>query len=219
MPISTNNYEFSYENGEPIHHHSYLLNPILKLIQLGKNLKPEQKLKILDLGCGNGSLTHKIAQQGYEVTGIDDSTSGLLYARQNFSQCKFIQASVYNLPDDNLTGSFDVVVTAEVIEHLLYPRELLRAAKKCLKPGGQLIITTPFNGYWKNLAISLLGKMDQHYTALWDGGHVKFFSVATLSQLLKEEDFTRINFKFGGRFPWLWKSMVCSCFTVDTEDK
>jgi 2-polyprenyl-3-methyl-5-hydroxy-6-metoxy-1,4-benzoquinol methylase len=168
-------------------------------------------VRILDLGCGNGSLSHTIAKQGYEVVGVEESASGVAIARQSFPDCHFIQASIYNLPDEELINSFDVVISVEVIEHLFYPRELIRAATKCLKPDGYLIITTPYHSYFKNIALAASGQMDKHFTALWDGGHIKFFSVNTLTQLLKTEGYTEIDFQFAGRIPFLWKSMLCSC--------
>jgi 2-polyprenyl-3-methyl-5-hydroxy-6-metoxy-1,4-benzoquinol methylase len=167
------------------------------------------KPHVLDLGCGNGSLSYVINQAGYEVTGIEASASGIQLAKTQYHLCRFIEASIYDLPYENLASQFDVVVSAEVIEHLLYPRELLRAAKRCLKPGGQLILTTPYHGYWKNLALALAGKMDQHFMVLKDGGHVKFFSRNTLEQLMKQEGFSQVQFKFAGRYPYLWKSMIC----------
>jgi hypothetical protein len=56
--------------------------------------------------------------------------------------------------------------------------------------------------------------MDQHFTVLWDGGYVKFFSVATMTALLESEGFTNLKFKFAGRIPYLWKSMLCSSSIV-----
>jgi hypothetical protein len=50
--------------------------------------------------------------------------------------------------------------------------------------------------------------MDNHFTALWDGGHIKFFSVKTLTKLLAAEEFNNYQFEFAGRFPYLWKSML-----------
>jgi 2-polyprenyl-3-methyl-5-hydroxy-6-metoxy-1,4-benzoquinol methylase len=146
-----------------------------------------QKPRILDLGCGNGSLSYLIAQQGYEVIGVEESKSGFKIARLSFPDCHFIQASIYDLPYTELENSFDIVISAEVIEHLLYPRELVRAAKKCLKQDGRLILTTPSHGYLKNIVLAVSGKMDKHFNPLWDGGHVKLFPVATLTGLLKSE--------------------------------
>lgn len=164
---------------------------------------------MLDLGCGNGSLSQKIAQQGYEVVGVEDSTSGILFARQNFAQCHFIQASIYDLPYAELENAFDIVVSVEVIEHLLYPRELISVAKKCLKYEGKLIIATPYHSYFKNLILALVGQINSYFTALWDSSHINVFSLSTLSQRL-EEGLEQIKFKFGGGLPYLWKSMLCS---------
>lgn len=207
--ISQSSYEYIYTNSESGHHHHYLLAPLLKLLD---NVKRDgiSKPRILDIGCGNGSLSNLIAKQGYEVIGIEDSISGVATANQNFPDCKFIHASVYDIPYDALGGAFDVVISAEVIEHLLYPRELIKSAKKCLKPNGTLILTTPYHGYLKNLILALTGKMDSHFTVTWDGGHIKFFSVKTLEQLLHEENFMHHQFEFAGRLPYLWKSMLVS---------
>ena len=209
MQTTSNQYEYSHINANSEHHHAYILDPLFQLISKQKN-NSTVKLTVLDLGCGNGSLSHQISQHGYEVVGVEDSASGVLFASQNFPECNFIQSSIYELPYSELEGKFDIVISAEVIEHLLYPRELIRAAKKCLKPGGKLIITTPYHGYWKNLTLALLGKTDRHFSPLWDGGHIKFFSVKTLNQLLAEEGCEEIKFKFAGRLPYLWKSMLCS---------
>ena len=71
-----------------------------------------------------------------------------------------------------------------------------------------MIISTPYHGYIKNLALAVTGKLDDHFTALWDGGHIKFWSVKTLSRLLEEHGFLVVEFKGSGRTPYLWKSML-----------
>ncbi len=86
----------------------------------------------------------------------------------------------------------------------------MQLAQKCTKSGGHLILTTPYHGYFKNLVLALSGKMDNHFHVLWDGGHIKFFSVKTLTKFLETEGYTDTYFKFAGRFPYLWKSMLCS---------
>jgi 2-polyprenyl-3-methyl-5-hydroxy-6-metoxy-1,4-benzoquinol methylase len=214
MTTTPSKYEYSYQDANPEHHHAYLISPLLEMLAKKKS-SSTSKLRVLDLGCGNGSFSNLIAQQGYEVVGVEESQSGVKVAQLNFPDCHFIQASISALPYTELENSFDIVFSSEVIEHLLYPRELLIDAKRCLKPNGILIITTPYHGYIKNLVVAVLGKMDQHFSPLWDGGHVKFFSVPTLTELLKSEGYTNINFKFAGRFPYLWKSMLCSSSPVN----
>ena len=203
MTLSTTEYEYEYSNSNLSCAHNYLIDPILSFL----NPKVNPGAKILDLGCGNGSLTNFISKQGFQTVGVEESPSGVAKAQKNFPQCKFLEGSIYVPPP--LEDNFDVVISVEVIEHLFYPRELVKLAKKSLKPGGHLIVTTPYHGYWKNLALAVSGKMDAHFHVHWDGGHIKFFSVKSLLELLQSEGYTDFEFKFVGRFPYLWKSMLC----------
>jgi len=103
---------------------------------------------------------------------------------------------------------FDAVVSTEVIEHLAQPALLLRFAAAKLRPGGILVLSTPYHGYLKNLLISLFGRWDFHHGPLWDGGHVKFWSRSTLTQLLLANGFQVLEFRGAGRLPFLWRSMI-----------
>lgn len=78
-----------------------------------------------------------------------------------------------------------------------------------LKPGGCLILSTPYHGYLKNLAICLLNRWDEHHWVNCEGGHVKFFSVATLGEALRGAGFGGLLVRHAGGLPGLWKSMVC----------
>jgi 2-polyprenyl-6-hydroxyphenyl methylase/3-demethylubiquinone-9 3-methyltransferase len=102
-----------------------------------------------------------------------------------------------------------LIVSSEVIEHLFLPRRLPETAFALLRPGGLFILTTPYHGYMKNLALSLMNKWDDHHTVHHDGGHIKFFSEKTLRELLENSGFAALTFNNAGRLPWLWKSMVC----------
>jgi 2-polyprenyl-6-hydroxyphenyl methylase/3-demethylubiquinone-9 3-methyltransferase len=117
-------------------------------------------------------------------------------------------ASLYEDLQEKYGDNWDVVVSTEVIEHLFDPRKFMSNIYNILREEGWLIITTPYHGYLKNLSLAITGKLDNHYTALWDGGHIKFWSKRTLTQLLSEAGFDEITFYGAGRLPWFWKSMV-----------
>lgn len=166
--------------------------------------------RVCDLGCGNGFMAGRLAGLGYDVTGIDASASGIAIAKHNFSKASFLQASVEPTLGESLgLKEFDAVVSSDVIEHLYRPADLIEAAGSMLKPAGYLVIGTPYHGYLKNLVLSLTGKMDAHFTSLDDGGHIKFFSVKTLSELLTRHGFIDLKFKYFGRATWLWMNMIC----------
>jgi hypothetical protein len=84
----------------------------------------------------------------------------------------------------------------------------LNQISQILETDGVLLISTPFHGYIKNLLINLLGKHDFHYNPLWRHGHIKFFSVKTLTQLVKNCNFKLIEKKFSGRFYPISNSMI-----------
>jgi len=161
---------------------------------------------ICDLGCGNGHITGRLAKLGFRVVGVDASASGIAVARRAYQGVEFVEALI----DRQLSlGQFDLVVSSDVIEHMYRPSDLLEAASALLKPGGQILLGTPYHGYLKNLVLAASGKMDAHFSVLHDGGHIKFFSVKTLSCLMRNYGFTDLSFTFYGRAPWLWKNMIC----------
>jgi hypothetical protein len=72
-----------------------------------------------------------------------------------------------------------------------------------------LLVTTPYHGWLKNVAIAVLNKWHSHHSCLWDGGHIKFWSRASLSELLRQEGFEVIRFSGCGRAcgcgsRWCW---------------
>lgn len=161
---------------------------------------------ICDLGCGNGHISGRLAPLGYQVTGVDASASGIQIAQQAYPEARFFRAPINR---DLELGKFDLVISSDVIEHLYRPADLLEAAQALLKPGGHLLVGTPYHGYLKNLVLAATGKLDSHFSALHDGGHIKFFSVRTLTSLMTSHAFEDLSFSFYGRAPWLWKNMIC----------
>ncbi len=163
--------------------------------------------RVFDLGCGNGAVAQALHDRGYQVTGVDPSESGIAYAHANRPQLDLHQGSAYE-PLAERFGRFPSVVSLEVVEHVYAPRDYAATLFDLVEPGGQAIISTPYHGYWKNLAVALAGGFDAHFTALWDNGHIKFWSVATLTQLLTEAGFRNIRFERVGRIPPLARSMI-----------
>ncbi len=198
--------DYGYKNAAPTEAHGYILPVLLELLaHCGART-------ILDVGCGNGSLDEHLIKAGFDVYGIDASAQGIGIATQRYPGRFFVQDVASGTLNPGLEGLvFDTVISIEVVEHLYDPRGFITLCKRILKErngGGNLILSTPYNGYLKNLGIALLGKFDKHVTALWDGGHIKFWSRKTLSTLLEEQQFSIEEFRGAGRLPYLWKSML-----------
>lgn len=170
-------------------------------------LRECQGREILELGCGNGHLAIKLSEAGYDVTAVEGSPTGIEQGKRASPNVRFHLFDVCEpLP---FTECADVVISIEVIEHLFHPAALVRNACQALRKGGALILTTPYHGYWKNLALSLANHWDAHLQADCEPGrHIKFFSWATLKGLLEANGFHSISFRGVGRIPGFWKSMV-----------
>ena len=194
---------YPYASAAAGHQHAYLL-PALDLVL--EKCAPKGG-NLFEIGAGNGFVANELARRGYTVSALEPSTTGVGIAQKQYPRAGVFRGSIY----DNLGpyyGRYDFVFALEVIEHLYAPRELVVQAKKLLKQGGYICLSTPFHGYWKNLALALSNKFDKHFGPLWDHGHIKFWSATTLSQLLREGGFDVECVIYVGRVYPFSKSMV-----------
>lgn len=192
---------YAYDDARFNASHAYLMPSVTD--ELGK-LTPG---RLFDLGCGNGSVSKACADLGWDVTGVDVSAEGIAQAARSYPDLRLEYGSAY----DDLAekyGTFDALVSLEVVEHVYDPRHYARTVASLLSDGGTAVISTPYHGYVKNLAMAVTGKMDAHFTALWDHGHIKFWSVKTMTQLLNEAGLIVDHFAYVGRIPPLAKSMI-----------
>lgn len=197
--------EYVYHDDSIDHTSNYIFKPLLKV------LSNKKSYTILDLGCGNGSLANKLIKLGYNVYGIDASMSGIEIAKKtNPDRFFHYNLSETEIPEHILSLNFDLIISTEVIEHVYSPLSFINTCNQLLKNSKhkELVLTTPYNGYLKNLVLSVFDKWDHHLNPLWEGGHIKFWSKSTLTALLKKNDMNVISFIGCGRLPYLWKSML-----------
>jgi 2-polyprenyl-6-hydroxyphenyl methylase/3-demethylubiquinone-9 3-methyltransferase len=187
--------------------HSYILPAVQS--ELLKFFAGRGKKRVFDLGCGNGSTAATLAAEGYDLCGVDPSVEGVAQAQAAHPNLCLEIGSAY---DDLVAryGRFPAVISLEVVEHVYAPRDYARTLFDLVEPGGIALVSTPYHGYWKNLALALTGRMDAHFTALWDHGHIKFWSIHTLSVLLREAGFNEMRFLRVGRVSVLAKSMIAT---------
>jgi len=195
--------DYGYTHNRPRHTFAYLMGPLLSILGTDKSKC------ILDLGCGNGYLVNYLLKDGYNAYGTDASEEGIVIAKQENPDRFFVQdLSTGKLPAELQLIKFDIILSTEVIEHLYDPAGFIDFCKAQLPIGGELIISTPYHGYLKNLALAIFDKWDSHHSPAWLGGHIKFWSKSTLSKLLTDKGFEVVTFKGCGRMPYFWKSML-----------
>jgi 2-polyprenyl-6-hydroxyphenyl methylase/3-demethylubiquinone-9 3-methyltransferase len=149
------NYDFYEQEGDTWWQPDTFLNLILNVINpvragfakrtIDMNLQSDPgKITILDVGCGGGLLAEEFARQGYGVTGIDPSESSLKTAREhaetNNLHIEYIKGSGEILPFNS--GSFDVVLCCDVLEHVQDLPKVISEVSRVLKTGGLFVYDT-----------------------------------------------------------------------------
>ena len=104
-------------------------------------LEPQPGEKILDVGCGDGFYTERIARKGAEATGIDIRKKAIMRARNRAPGRKlyFMEMNAEGL--DFPENHFDKIISFCVIEHLQDDEKTLRQIARLLKPGGRLFLS------------------------------------------------------------------------------
>jgi 2-polyprenyl-3-methyl-5-hydroxy-6-metoxy-1,4-benzoquinol methylase len=105
---------------------------------------------VLDVGCSQGIASILLAREGHRVIGIDREHEAIRAARERLDQeeaqvrerveFRVGEGRAVGFPD----GSFDAVLLGEVLEHQLDPGRLLDEARRVLRPGGRIVVTTPY---------------------------------------------------------------------------
>ena len=195
---------YRWGSAQPTCAHDYLMPAVHRIMAQG--LAAGRAKRVFDLGCGNGATARALAAQGWETAGVDPSREGIGLARASGLDLRL--GSAY----DDLAadfGQWPFVICLEVVEHVYFPHRLARTLSELCEPGGLAIVSTPYHGYWKNLALSLVpGAWDRHHHPLSDHGHIKFWSIPTLRALLSTAGFERTTFVRVGRMRPLAKAMI-----------
>lgn len=122
-------------------------------------------LKILDVGCGDGSIGKSLQKMGHDVISVELPKVAVL-AKKGFGVTSIVASDAETLPFHN--EAFDVVVAAELLEHLWNPNVFMKEAHRVLRLGGHLIIS------------GLEGPEALRYDT-----HKQYFAVDTLESMLK----------------------------------
>ncbi|MFT3854218.1 MAG: bifunctional glycosyltransferase/class I SAM-dependent methyltransferase [Ilumatobacteraceae bacterium] len=132
--------------------------------------RPPQR--VLDVGCGPGWLAAALTEQGHEVTGVDAAAADGIDGRMH----RFVRADLDQGLPDEIGEGFDVVVAADILEHLREPSLLLTSMVDRLRPGGTVIASVPNFSHWYPRSRVALGQFDYDQRGILDATHLRFFT-------------------------------------------
>lgn len=138
--------------------------------------------RVLDLGCADGFLAAALRARGHHVTGVDVHPIGRVKERVD----SFVEANL----DDGLPPAigevepYEVILAADVLEHVRHPEELLRELHGVLAPGGRLLVSVPNFGHWYPRIRVASGSFDYDRRGILDRDHVRFFTRRSFERVL-----------------------------------
>jgi glycosyltransferase involved in cell wall biosynthesis len=142
--------------------------------------------KILDLGCSSGLLAERLRAMGHHVVGVD------LYEIPGVGErtSAFFRADLNEGIPPEVGGDFDIVLGADVLEHLVDPAALLRQISAVLSPDGSAILCVPNVAHWYPRFRSTLGAFDYDQRGILDATHIRFFTRRSIQRLVERNGFT-----------------------------
>ncbi len=154
-------------------------------------------LKILDVGCAQGTLALLLAEAGHHVTAVDLRQDFLDYAQTRYEtgDIRFVQGNALEL---NFQEKYDLIFANQILEHLVHPVELVRGLAGMLAPGGRVVATTP-NGHYFKSDLPLfreLGDLAQYEETQFfpDGdGHFFAYSATELKSIFSEAGLNHVT--------------------------
>ncbi|HEX2576539.1 MAG TPA: bifunctional glycosyltransferase/class I SAM-dependent methyltransferase, partial [Aquihabitans sp.] len=135
--------------------------------------------RVLDLGCSDGAVGERLVAQGHEVVGVDQVEHKGVRERLT----DFYEADLEAGIPDEVGDGFDVVLAADVLEHVRDPAAVLDEIRRRLRPGGRLITSIPNFGHWYPRARVALGRFDYDARGILDQGHLRFFTKRSFARL------------------------------------
>ena len=143
--------------------------------------------RILEIGTASGYLGRELQRRGFShVVGVEGDLDVAAIAREHYQEHVVVDLERGTL--DGL-GEFDVLICADVLEHLREPLVQLRTLARRLKPSGVVIVSLPNAVNWLVRLSVLSGRFTYTERGLFDRGHLRFFTRRTARAMIEEAGF------------------------------
>lgn len=159
--------------------------------------------RILDLGCGTGTLIQRLLHLApeIEIVGLDPSAEMLNIARQKLPKSVELRlGSADGIPFPN--ESFDLIISTNAFHYFRNPSQAIQEAKRVLKPNGHLVITDWCDDY-------LTCRICDVFLRLVNRAHFRTYGVSECQRMLQDEGLARVSIE-KYKIDWLWGMMTAT---------
>jgi methionine biosynthesis protein MetW len=167
--------------------------------------------RVLDVGCGTGSVTKIVAAIcGADIVGVEPDRVRADIARQRGID---VRQGVLTSELLSELGAFDVILFADVLEHLSNPQEMLMSVRGALRAQGMVVASVPNVAHWTVRLDLLRGRFDYQPCGIMDATHLRWFTAQTLRRLFDSACYEIVDIRqtagvtlpdYLRRLPWSW---------------
>lgn len=152
----------------------------------------DRQKSVLDVGCATGKLLQRLGdEKGCQTAGIEIDGALAEQARQRCDQLVIGDIETLDLPFQ--IEQFDIIIFADVLEHLRNPGAVLKKMKMHLKSDGHVLISIPNIAFITARLNLLLGRFDYTEYGIMDRGHLRLFTLKTARELVAESGFRVVS--------------------------
>ncbi len=155
-----------------------------RIPELVRRLSPPGR--VMDVGCDEGYAARHLVTYGFQVYGIDKNPATLEKA------ARYYQKTILADLEKDLTttdGPFEVIIFADILEHLTDPAAVFQHFTALLAPGGLVVVSVPNVAHWYVRLSLLRGRFDYSERGILDRTHLRFFTLRTARRFLEEAGF------------------------------
>lgn len=169
-------------------------------------LVPSRCHRVLEVGCGSGELGRLLRGRGHHVTGIELVPN--MAERASRWLDSVVTADVERDGFPFPPASFDALIFADVLEHLVDPWRVLREAVEVLAEDGVVVASIPNVQNIDVLRRLFLGRWDYRQRGILDIGHLRFFTLRSIHTLFSQAGLMVEHVGYRYRRNW-WRELLC----------
>lgn len=171
---------------------------------------------VLDVGCGSGFMSKTLKDRNNIIWGIDQSEDNLIIARKYLD--KTIRLDIENKRAELPKNFFDIIILADILEHIRNPENILVQFNKFLKRDGVVIISIPNIANWSIRLKLLFGNFDYSDTGILDKTHLHFYTFKTIKRLVKKCGYSIVKVDVNPNFIRFFLPVIKRVFSYGKHD-
>jgi len=177
-----------------------------RIVDVSDSLNSLPSRNALDIGSGYGFITKELNGLGYSVTSVNPGE----YENNVFRYLNGYDPIIGFFEDISFEKKYSLVLISQVLEHMIYPNDVLKKVSDVMEVNGVLAIAVPnFNSF----SVKMRGINDN--SCLWIPEHVNYFTVEGLKQLLSRHGYKIVSHNFVSRYPY---NRLSNFFNIQNSD-